>query len=141
MVRNIQKGIPEPQVSQVKVRAEDHDSLKWEGEDEFQLEGIWYDVIKKEQLPDRSILYYCIADHGDTNLFSEMAAMVKKRQKDTKTGKTAVKNTYKLQTFYPSEALNAVDLPFGESQSHSYSYSLFYTSPKLKSESPPPRLC
>ncbi len=111
----------------------------WEGAGEFRYKGIWYDVVKMEKRPDGSIIYHCIADQADTNLFSEMADLLRKKDKDMDTGKFPVKN-YRVLAFHPSTSFIAMVQPFGLVQTHGFMYSRIYSAPRLDIASPPPQI-
>ena len=139
MVRNIENGIFVSNSTSITIAPKDRGALTWEGENEFRYRGMWYDVVKKERLTYHSIVYHCIADHRDTNLFSEMASLIRKQQNDSEKGKIPLKHVNKIQTFCPSPFEDMAGLPFGESQKHAFSYLLLYSSLKLQRENPPPQ--
>lgn len=46
---------------------ETHTLLRWERDDEFVLDGQWYDVVRQAQHGD-SVLFWCLPDHAETRL-------------------------------------------------------------------------
>ena len=139
MILHIKQGISPDLVSHIKISAETRTKLTWEGEDEFLFNGIWYDVISKERLANHAMLYHCIADHEDTNIFEQTASLLRKQHSDTENGKSLTKSFNKLQIFYPSAALSATGLPFGESQTHTFAYQQRYSAIAGETSSPPPQ--
>jgi hypothetical protein len=60
-------------LTQLHISSGHRHEINWvEVNKEFRYQGDMYDLVRSDTLADGSIVYHCIADHEETNLYSEI---------------------------------------------------------------------
>lgn len=71
----IKAGVPESELTVFTFDSEKIASLRWVDDHEFVYRGQMYDVVKKAKSGDKTT-YFCLADHEETKLFTNLNKLV-----------------------------------------------------------------
>jgi len=113
--------------------------LRWIKENEFELNGSYYDILKQHQNPNGTITFYCYLDSKEKKLVDHLDNHLSRNMDDRATNQNNGKKTFKnpIKDLSPPKTnlsfkicyvlISFVDI------SHKFS------EPYLKTEDPPPR--
>lgn len=73
----IKQGVPEKSLSHIFLTNSNCPQLKWKHDHEFELNGVFYDVVRKV-IVENGIIYHCITDKQETLLFTNLQNEVNK---------------------------------------------------------------
>ena len=109
----IKAELPESELTKIKVSTKDAESgssgFKWyeEGK-EFSLKGKMYDVVRRKTDGD-SIIYYCINDTKEEQLFSNLNGFMSKTMSNDAARNRVLKIAFRLsQSFYDYMSKNTI---------------------------------
>jgi hypothetical protein len=136
----IRQGVPEGELTVIKVTPENESELEWEHSKEFEYKGMMYDVVRKIILDETTILYYCVSDTQETELFAYLEDEIKKSMDTKKDGKNSSKNLFKLLSGIYAQPQKHVSPVVETGITFTCEYSHHYSSPELVITSPPPKI-
>lgn len=140
IIHNIERGIPESQLTCITVNQENKNKIIWKHKKEFRYQGEMYDVVKVEKLDEETTVYYCINDSQETHLFAKLDKHLKKTGKNKNQQNFPLKIVFKILPKPDSRFGNLIDTVSEVNQKSNFKYAEFYTSPELEISSPPPRI-
>jgi hypothetical protein len=89
--QQIKQEIPLKNLVLITVDEHKKSEIKWKEDGEFRYHGEMYDVVRSKTRGDGTILYYCIADKAETQLFKQLEQYIGNRinnQENSSKGKT-----------------------------------------------------
>lgn len=137
--RQIKRGVSEDDLHVISIHPNNASDLNWQKENEFIYQGNMYDVVRKEVLEDATIVYHCINDKQEAQLFANLDEMVKKHMDtDSPANKTA-KKLFKIFSLSDVQELHKwASIDFNSTTPLSR-YINHYISSELSIEGPPPK--
>lgn len=76
--QQIKKQVPAGELAVIIQTQENKDLFDWIEDHEFRFQGTMYDVVRQEKDSSGAIIYYCITDHQETQLFAQLDEWVQK---------------------------------------------------------------
>jgi hypothetical protein len=137
--QQIKQGIPEKELVRITITPELAEKLVWLKDNEFRYHGRMYDVVKKVEDSNHTVVYFCISDNQETELFAHLDDLVKKNMDPEKRPNAPLKNMFKLLShlYYESNKTEVFNnLPETEKK---WYFNDLYADPFLTDLSPPPR--
>ena len=136
----IKQNLPDADLTAITLSPELHHNLTWQDETEFEYHGILYDVVRQKKLDDGSIVYYCLQDAKETDLFTSLADLLDKAVNSRKNCKTPVNNFFSLFTQICLPPVETTFRPYLRNADINRATQAPYASPFLTISSPPPKL-
>ncbi len=137
--QNIKIGVSLDKLHIITVSKANHSELIWESDDEFRYKGDMYDIVKKEILNDSTIIYHCINDKQETELFANLDELVKKNMGKDNPVKHAAEKLFKvLSLIYLKDHISSELNELYNSGWYSM-YNIHYVSPFIAIKTPPPQ--
>lgn len=136
----IEIGISQENLVSIIVTEDNIAQLHFEDEHEFEYEGMMYDIVRTEILPDKKTVYYCIADREEANLMADFDKSFEKEtnpQKESDT--TAQLLAHLLSKVYLLTQNSFIFYCYFPKQLHLPAYPIQYHSPFLQKNFPPPK--
>lgn len=96
MKRAIKAGLKEDDLQVFRLSNIAYENLAWQNKKEFILKKTMYDVVKKEQRGNDSVILYCITDTQETVLFANLTSHIDQNSDLNATGKPISKTLLKL---------------------------------------------
>lgn len=135
----IKQGIPENEIHKIVFAV--NEKINWvrEGK-EFRLNNQMFDIVRHEQV-NGQVIYYCINDKEEEQLFANLDELVKKQMEDESSAKgNTAKLLFKIfsQTYIPVETFLFTNI--NVSSKLSFQYDCELTSVNIETETQPPDL-
>jgi hypothetical protein len=126
-------------IEKVIINDSNQDEITWKEENEFEFNGITYDVIKKIN-QGSSIIVYCINDEKETELFNRLGEYVRSNLINDYTGKnkSGKELSIKLIKLYFPVSVLVTDPLITKISANHYPEISKYKSPLLSLDPPPP---
>lgn len=134
----IKNGVPENELINILVTRENRKELNWKHDHEFELKGIFYDVVQKEKIKN-GIVYRCVTDEQETVLFTNLQSEVNKELQ--KNGN--LKNSLHSFEYTSTKPISPVTININSLLRRNYwsiSQDKFYEQPDYNVIIPPPEL-
>ncbi|PIP54064.1 MAG: hypothetical protein COX07_07330 [Bacteroidetes bacterium CG23_combo_of_CG06-09_8_20_14_all_32_9] len=131
--------IPTGKLTVIKISPVNKNALIWTDLNEFRYKGIMYDIVKKENLNNGIINYYCITDNYETELFAKFDDYINNNIDRQSKNNSLFKNLFKLLTiqYLPSQKIR---FTFSNNfQKLDSSFTFLYFPPGIKPQTPPPK--
>jgi len=131
--------IPTGKLTVIKISPVNKNALIWTDLNEFRYKGIMYDIVKKENLNNGIINYYCITDNYETELFAKFDDYINNNIDRQSKNNSLFKNLFKLLTiqYLPSQKIR---FTFSNNfQKLDSSFTFLYFPPGIEPQTPPPK--
>lgn len=74
--RQIKLGVPEGDLHVISITEKNYRDLAWHNHKEFTYRGVMYDVVHKKITGETSVVYQCVSDEQETQLFANLDRQV-----------------------------------------------------------------
>jgi len=135
----IRQGVPEGELAVITVTPETETLLEWEHSKEFKYKGMMYDIVRKVIIDESTIVYYCVSDTQETELFASLDELIKKNMNRKNDGNNPAKDLFKLLSHVYSQPEKHDYAVFETTTAFTCEYPQHYSSPVLAITSPPPK--
>lgn len=135
--RQMEKTLPSESLTLIEISEENQDGLVWKEKNEFSFQGMMYDIVRKEQTQDGTIRYYCLADHEEKKLLSQLSDFLKTSSQDSPNPLNQIAKRFITQYILPDAVTLATINPETIFRTEDPE---IYASPSIFIDSPPPKL-